>query len=226
MGIWEFLSIYWRNVKGTFKKGFIEPIFDLAAFVWISHIALMPITLTLGALLKTVVDFFSRKANEIPEDVLKVQKDEIANFNKENMESLVKEISAYTPKSNSSQMLLKELNQLNSPQRVNKIVNETLEKKCEAKKLELFKHQDRFYGHKSGPLDTNHSTALDNYRKKLINHGYDNDKLALQKSLIKDFMNQDKNQGKETWHIIGMFKPNSKNEVEVKEPTYTSVNFQ
>ena len=72
----SFFSIYWRNLKGVFftpwqnLKAVLQdfqdgsgnmPLAAITSIIIIGYIALLPLTLTLGAVIKSLVDFFTRK---------------------------------------------------------------------------------------------------------------------------------------------------------------------
>ena len=62
MGPKYFFSLYWRNVKGTFTKpyAFAGHMDKPGGVIIMGHTALLPVTLTLGAMTKTLIDFFTR----------------------------------------------------------------------------------------------------------------------------------------------------------------------
>src|SRR5580704_6373282 len=116
MALKDFFPLYWRNIKGTFFGGFRLMDDDngefeanyAAGLAVLGHILLLPITLTIGALIKTLIDFNTRKP--IPKEAIASKKDEIDHYDVTQMLEFINKISQYnTPFSNSSAELLSKL---------------------------------------------------------------------------------------------------------------------
>lgn len=104
-------DIYKRNFKDTFFGGFMVPSEYPDGLAMIFHIVLLPFTLTFGAGIKSLIDFFSRK--EIPETSLRDAEHQIKDLDSTTL--LIQEIFKYKPqaKSISSKQLIKDLEQIN-----------------------------------------------------------------------------------------------------------------
>jgi len=105
-----FANLFLRNVKGTFLKGFVPIDTYLFLLYWIIHLALLPITLTLGAGIKTLIDYNTRKF--VSNDIIEERKNKISQMNEKDMSELRSHFANYACQSNSSKMLLKLLSDL------------------------------------------------------------------------------------------------------------------
>ncbi|KTC71685.1 hypothetical protein Lbir_1540 [Legionella birminghamensis] len=104
----SFLDIYFRNARGVLRISFD---IELWKYAWPVCIVLLPFTLSLGAGIKTLIDFFSRK--NIPETNLKAVDNHIATLDSD-INPLLETINTYSShaKSLSSQKLCTSLNKI------------------------------------------------------------------------------------------------------------------
>lgn len=100
-------SLYDRNVDGTFFGGYV-PIPDaMGLLIWIPHTLLLPLTLTVGAGIKTLFDYFTR-------DLVKAKEQKSAawkayDMSPQDLSKLYQGIKSYEAHSNSSVKMLKDL---------------------------------------------------------------------------------------------------------------------
>jgi len=91
-----FFSLYWRNIKGTFFGGFVPAPSSFggagAFFIWLGHIALLPLTLTLGAGLKTIFDCCTRRYTR-DERLLRSVEESIPTMTNDQMGQLILELN-------------------------------------------------------------------------------------------------------------------------------------
>lgn len=127
MSLKYFFGLYRRNVKGTItgpdwlnktapEKGYLTPEYFIkglpgAVFILL-HIVALPVSLTLGAGIKTLIDYFSRKS--VSSTVITDVNNQIQNINQESFSNLETELRQYNPKSNSSKRALALLSQIDS----------------------------------------------------------------------------------------------------------------
>lgn len=127
MSLKYFFRLYHRNVKGIIAgpdwlnktepgKNYLTPediIKGLpGAMLTFLHIFALPVSLTLGAGIKTLIDYFSRKS--IPSTVIDDVNKQLLNINHEDFNDLETELRQYNPKSNSSKRVLVLLSEIDS----------------------------------------------------------------------------------------------------------------
>jgi len=211
MGIKYFFSLYWRNVKGSFTKpyNFALRLHKAGGVIIIGHTALLPVTLTLGAMTKTLIDFFTRKA--ISTNVLSERKNQINNLNQEKIEKLIQEVLLYKAMSNSSKRLQNEFRKLPGD------MTQEQQEHHEAKKYALAVEQ------LGVPEGTSAETIYqkdyictlqlnEEQQNKLTHFDNEDNKILAEKSLIKkkqiitDYMSSENNNGKKMLQtIVGFF---------------------
>ena len=207
MNLKNFFSLYWRNIKGTFFNGFVEPITYIGPLIWLGHIVLLPLTLTIGAGIKTFIDFFTRKP--MPDESIKAKQNEIKSLDDQQIEELTKNISSYNPHSNSSRMLLNQLAQLTIDERLvaereyaiekRRLVLDQLGPNAEQKYLASYIADVS--------LDVRHKEILKNYDAQNKAHLAEQ-KLTAQKNVICSYLGDKKNNGKKLMQVIlGLFSP-------------------
>ena len=111
-----YLSLYGRNVWGVLRNGFNFGLNAgyLAGFVWLGALALLPLTLTFGAGIKTIIDCYNREYTQ-DKTVLNSIPNSVKNMNEENIMLLCNQAlqqeqeSAPFSRSNSSAKLFKQL---------------------------------------------------------------------------------------------------------------------
>lgn len=205
----NFLDIYTRNVKGTFWGGFSEvflKIYPVGALVPIIHAALLPLTLTFGAAIKSLIDFFSRK--EIAEETLNAVNDKIDALDEKSIEPLIREISTYkNAKSASSQKLMSTLNQI--PHETHSVIQKAMKDKKRALQEEqlgidknpelLDMYQDNFIAKLQ--LNEVHQKKLEDYIQENDQHCKEQ-QLKNQKAAVKAYLGADHNYGKRMQQVI------------------------
>lgn len=197
------VDIYIRNVKGAFFGGFKVPeIYPIGILVPVFHILLLPFTLTFGAGIKSLFDFFLRK--EIAETSLSDAKHQIEGM--DNVTPLIEEIYKYEPKSNSSKKLINDLTR----------ISDDTQTRYQDKKLELQKEQlgihknpNLLNAYKSSyisnlTLDESRQKLLDNYMEENQNQ-CKSEQLEEEKTIIGDYLSAKHNNGKRMQHIICNF---------------------
>ncbi len=209
MNFWDLLSIGWRNIKGTFLGGFVDPMlfFYFTIPIWLIHMALLPLTLTIGAGIKTIVDFFTRVP--LAPTVINAQTTLIKQYDSKMMEELVADISKYKPKSESSYELITNLKKLNKMD----------------KSIDIFQTETKIDLAWKQSGDTTQSIFKKSYIKDLplnlsnqkvlvgkckeFEDQVKARRLKSQKTLIENYLNNDYNKGKKMQQLIGFFKPQS-----------------
>jgi|GEM_PF-5325788 len=117
MGIKYFFNLWGRNIKGTFWGGFRIADSVLrsnegtgALVTFLLHIVTLPVTITIGAILKTLFDFFSRKA--LPARQIFQTRRDIKHMEQEKFDAFTERLASYPAKSASSKQVLQQLNTL------------------------------------------------------------------------------------------------------------------
>ena len=200
-------DIYTRNVKGVFWGGFLDidrwkHFTIIAALV---HIVTLPLTVTFLAGIKTLFDFFTRK--ELPEDKINALNGKITALDSESIKPLISDMLQYTPKSTSSQMLLKNLQ--NVPNEASSVLEQAKKDKIRALQLnqlttDLVPDPTKTYLEAAitgTKLDDKHQAQLDEYLK-LNEAETQKQGLAKQKAQIGAYLNADENAGKYMQHVI------------------------
>lgn len=141
MGLGYFFSLYWRNIKGSFIKGY-EMLCGVegfgAGFAWIILPLTSPITVPIGAGIKTISDYFTREYTRDEKSLRSISKYIDTKMTEKEMEEFTQELAEkkYNPHpqscgaSNSSKWLFSRLstNDQASQDRIN-IENVTQEKR-------------------------------------------------------------------------------------------------
>lgn len=204
-------DIYKRNFKATFFGGFTVPeIYLIGVLVPIIHLVLLPLTLTFGAGIKSLIDFFSRK--EIPETSLRDAEGKIPDLDTDNTTLLIQEIYKYKPQaqSNSSKQLINGLKQINRYTE-NAIATGYKEKKQQLQKeqLGIDKDPSLLNVYQSSyisnlALDETRQQSLDSYMQENKKH-CKSQQLTREKTIILDYLSATHNTGKRMQHIICNF---------------------
>jgi len=206
-----FLSLYWRNVKGVFLGGFVDSVrFSYAApIIWIAHLALLPLTLTFGAGIKSIVDYFSRFSSFVTAEAIKNKQQAISKMDSIDLSLLTTKLLQYEAQSNSSKKLLEQLNQLpNERRRVIKAGYD--ECKYNLALDQLGKDAEKKFQPayiKNLELDSPHQEKLDAYDKANKAH-LSTQRQDESKRLITEYIGAEHNNGKKVFQIIfGLFNP-------------------
>jgi hypothetical protein len=111
MGGKYFFKLLWRNIKGTFFGGFIgingqigvDPIENVGIlpFIWIGHLCTLPVSLTLGAGIKTIIDYSTRKST--PKEVVEKSLQIVENISDSEFGKIISMLNTASYKSQSSQ---------------------------------------------------------------------------------------------------------------------------
>lgn len=99
-------ALYCENAKNTFYGGYIntnDAPYPTAPLFWLAHTALLPVTLTIGAGIKTGLDAMTR--NELPEDELLNLEKQLTDMDNKQFDKVVNKIMTYNPKSITSNQL-------------------------------------------------------------------------------------------------------------------------
>ena len=205
----NFIDIYKRNVQGTFLGGFNsgwEKIYGIGVIVPIAHFFLLPLTLTFGAGIKAIIDFFSRK--EIPEETLSSVNNQVAALDAEGITPLIDEISKYKDaKSTSSQKLIRMLHAL--PGEADSAMQAGIAKEKRAlqeAQLGIDKNPELLNTYKDSyisnlPLDEVHQKRLDDYIQRNSEH-CQTQQLSKQKVVVREYLGSEHNYGKRMQQII------------------------
>ena len=163
---------------------------------FIAWLITLPITTTVGAGIKALIDFFSRK--EIPDELIGETEENLKNAPAEKITELVKQITDYSTQSKSSDCLRKKLNKSSYDSK--KAVHE---EKMLLKKEQLgldctSKYKEQYILNLE--LDDGRATRLNQYDLEATT------KLSTQqKTTITEYLQAAHNQGKKTQHIICNF---------------------
>jgi len=105
------LNLYWSNVKDFFFKPyqFQDDPLSLYGLIWVIHTALLPVTLTIGAGTKTIVDMATR--HPLSEKDMDNLINAIPTLSEEQFDELISIILQYTPRSDTSKKLIEDLKQ-------------------------------------------------------------------------------------------------------------------
>lgn len=215
----SFIDIYVRNAKGVLKR---FPDIDLWTYGWpfvaVIYTVLLPVTTIFGALIKSFIDFFSRK--ELPETRLKEVDEQINALNEDRLKPLINKISSYeNAQSKSSQELIQNLHNISD--RRKDIATE--KRALQEKQLDLHINPGRLAMYKesyiaNSPLNKENQKTLDGYISK--NREYSqSQQLEDKKIAIKNYLLAPHNSGKRMQHIIcnHFFPPAPTSEVGLPE---------
>jgi hypothetical protein len=111
-------SLFWKNVRGVFFGGYklADPLAGennhyLAPFAFLLHTALLPITLTLGAGIKTLVDIATRNT-PVSSNQISQTSERIKQLDENEINDLAQVITQYHPSSVSSKRLRKTVKEM------------------------------------------------------------------------------------------------------------------
>ena len=207
MKVKKMFDLYSRNAVGVFWGGLPNPqtwtyLFFPALIV---HLALLPITMTFGAALKTLIDFFTRK--ELPKEQTSALNDKLSELDGTNIDSLISDIQGYSARSNASKMLQTQLKGLQE----NATVVETQAAQAKKWALQLAQltteaHPDplKVYTQEyiaSLPLDAERQSVFDTYVLANVAH-CETQRAAAQKAKVQEYFGAEKNAGKKMQHVI------------------------
>lgn len=231
MTFMSYLRLYGRNARSVFWGGFIDSGNSgnfLITGVWIGHIALLPLTITLGAFIKTLFDIFSRK--EIPAQQFVELKTKINTINDDEIGELAAHANEWKNevKSKSSHELCEQLIKLDILNK-NGIIDGISKKRQELIIDQLttedtpnpqIKYTTNFI--QTTVLDKAHLEQLKTYiqENEPVCH---KQRTSLQRQLISNYLGEEKNAGKYLQHAIrntvfGIDKPKSEVPAAVAEP--------
>ncbi|MBA2656010.1 MAG: hypothetical protein H0U70_03395 [Tatlockia sp.] len=217
----NFLDLWWRNFKGTFWGNRLPELRSWPlGYVYIIHFALLPLTLTIGAFLKTLFDAWTREpilAGEIAglKSSIESMDDEMLNKVCEELYA-TKEVTnciisydepVHSVSSNSSKKLLEQL------QILDQVVSTKVTTELNKKKEELIitqlttkltpnpkeAYKESFI--KSTELDEQNKELLESFRNK-IQPQLSTEKGKFQRNYLIGYLGDEKNEGKRLQHII------------------------
>lgn len=204
----SFIDIYKRNVKGLFWGGLkIPDIYPIGLLVPLAHLALLPLTVTVVAVGKSSIDYFSRK--EIPEASLSDAKSKIQNLDMDSTTFLIKEICKYKlgAKSKSSRQLIHSLEQITLDTQTT-ITAKNQEKKRELQEEQLKTNKDPNPSNvfqsqyiSDLPLNEDNQQSLNSYMKE-NEELRKSEQLTKVKTMIVDYLSAPHNTGKRLQHLI------------------------
>lgn len=200
-----FLDLYLRNAAGVWSNGFV-PLSDYGLIINLFHIILSPLTLTFGAVIKTIFDCISRIYT--PEADLKPIPEQIHKMNNEDMEQLTIKLKCegYSPKSNSSILAFSKL----SSDSQKDIALQEREEAIKQKKIKYILRENP--GMNVRLLDLNN---LDKYKFSDFNQDrldkLKNKPVAVgceeSKNILLNYVQEENNNGKKLFQlIVGFFK--------------------
>lgn len=105
-------GLFAQNAKTIFKTGYVGPLDVPPPIVWLFHTLFLPISLTVGAGVKTGVDAMSRK--ELSTEDLQIVKIQLATLSDEQLDQVVADVIKYNPKSELSRSLKTTLQDINA----------------------------------------------------------------------------------------------------------------
>jgi hypothetical protein len=206
----NFIDMYKRNFKGTFFGGFFDPQGTnfVVPFIWIGHIALLPLTLTFGAGIKTLIDFFTRR--EIPEETINAVDGAIDALDAESIRPLIESIAIYRngAQSTSSKKLIQMLLHTIPGETIDATSKDLGRKKRELQEAQLgininpeLRKRYRPSYIANLPLNEESQRQLDAYIAENRVHT-NTQQLSKQKGVIKEYLGADHNYGKKMQQII------------------------
>lgn len=206
------LRLYGRNARGIFFGGFVTNSNDSSGdfsvgFIWIGHIVLLPLSITLGAFAKTLFDIFTRK--EIPTEQIVELKNKINLLNEDKINRLASRVCALKDvvQSKSSHELCEQLIELSFLE--HKAIDEGYNKKRLELILDQLTTKDT-----PNPLHKYNAKFIQNtllditHREKFDAYNQENkaecrkQKASIQYQLINNYLNDEKNAGKYLQHAI------------------------
>lgn len=211
------LYLWGRNIRGDLTSGWVHGGSEnyAAPIAWLVRLLFLPLTLTLGAGIKTLIDIFSRK--ELPQaEMAKMwnELNEIDNIS-DRMDTIVEALLHYDPKSKSSVALCNKLRDLsnNAHESMEKdLKNEEWRLKkaqLNSEELEVLqKHNTLNKAIPNSTLNAENIEAMKKYRQTAYVKAYQ-DIHKKEKEAIMDYLREDKNSGKKSEHIIynALFPP-------------------
>lgn len=219
MGQKSLIDSYKRNAKGVFFGGFTVPN--------IYHIIFLPLTLTFGAGIKSLIDFFSRK--EIPETSLDNAKHQIQDLDTDRTTLLIEEICRYKPEvqSNSSKQLIEDLEQIAlETQTAISTGYQDKKQQLQEEQLGIDKNPDLLNVYQSSyisnlVLDGTRQQSLDSYIEENQKR-CKSQEFTRQKTIIGDYLSATHNTGKRMQHIIcNFFSPAPTEQSLAREKNHT-----
>lgn len=210
-----FFSLWARNAGGVLKGGLV-PIYQfsfVAPFIWIPHLVLLPLTLTLGAGFKTLFDCLTRKFT--PEVEVKSRLETISKMSDSEINGLVEIVREYNDaKSHSSKEIQSSLNNLVQNEKRKTTTD------CDRKLQMLLAVQRETQNNLSRhPMDYSKLNEKNNkdhadFSEKAKN--LETKIIATQsKTVIIDFLQKENNNGKEMFNrLMRFFKPSTSVEVQ------------
>ncbi len=205
----EILFLYGRNVKGTFLSCLtqtpVDPYFEVKGYLLFFHLLLLPITLTFGAGIKTIIDVVTRK--EQPPEKMAELNSKVAEVEEKKLKPLVKELLSYEPKSNSSRALKQTLTTIPQDEK-SALDNDIRQKKWELQLSQLTSPEQPeptsvYQKSYIANLELNES----NIKKLELYNGertiyYKQQAFEKQKSAVQEYLGAAKNAGKRMQNII------------------------
>lgn len=123
-------NLFWKNLRGIFYTGYklSSPVLGregeetgnyLGPFIFVLHTALLPVTLTVGAGLKTLIDLATRNKPLLDQDIENSTRI-IDNSEPDQLEKIVDVITSSNPSSVSSKQILYTMNELKKQDKLQK----------------------------------------------------------------------------------------------------------
>lgn len=205
----QFGSQYLHNLKRSFDFEYMGD--NISEFTFVAYL-ISPITHTIGALVKTIIDAKTR--NPQPQDSIDETIDNINRLDQEGMVHLLNQIDAAEPQSSSSFKLLQNLRATNQdiPRQLAEIIQQERDTQAQKQLGGDTAITMTQYGKEyalSIPLTPENQSELD-IRLEEGKLNLDTVRLDNRKALISSYLGKEKNNGKNLHQIImGMFRTQS-----------------
>ncbi|MDP3268664.1 MAG: hypothetical protein Q8M40_06385 [Legionella sp.] len=193
----KFSQIYVHNFKGVWSS--VTGLWDMypsGPLTVIVQFLLLPVTLTIGAVVKSLIDFFSRKT--LNETVIETVQDKLNNMNDKEIRSVIKGIQKQHPypHSKSSIFLLKELN--NSEAKEYQITHYPAKSQMLYKIIKKMK-QPMTSQINDRPL---YDERIDPDKHNIVTVEDANQRILISRTKLGLFLNESHNAGKKMQHVI------------------------
>lgn len=199
-------KIFAHNAVGTFFGGYRK--YD-DPIIWIVHSVLLPISVTVGAGIKTLIDVKSR--HEINDEELKQIDQGLENLKGSDFDAFIYNVTQYPAKSNASRLLITNLRE--ERLREQALIDEYAAKEkyhfLENKLNEFKKVNEADNNLPYVRLEVNTHCSLTEDDKQILNdkikpyiEQQENERRNKQRDLIKIYLHDEINAGKKMQHII------------------------
>lgn len=193
----KFSQIYVHNFRGVWSS--VTGLWDMypsGPLTVIVQFLLLPVTLTIGAVVKSLIDFFSRKI--LNTTVIETVQEKINNMDDKRVRSVIKEIQKKYPypHSKSSIFLLKELN--NSEAKEYQITHYPAKSQMIYKIIKKMKRSMTSHRNNRPLFDG----RIDTDKHTIVTVEDANQRLLISRTKLGLFLNESHNAGKKMQHVI------------------------